>query len=191
VTRYAPVEALTPDHDRSTFDCGSGAQTEWLRRFALLAQQADTARVYVIRPHGDRRVAGYYALAAGAVEGPDAPARLASGAGRHPILMIILTRLGVDLRNQGRGLGAELVYDAFLQTAAISERVGARALLIHAETAEAARFYTRIDPAFAPSPSDPLHLALLMKDLRAAIRKAAVQASTVRKDEGWGNEAAP
>lgn len=175
MTRYAPIEVLTPEHDRTTFDCGSAAQTEWLQRFAVLAQQADTARVYVVRPHGEQRIAGYYALAAGAVEPAHPPARVAAGTGRRPIPVILLTRLGVDVRDQGRGLGAELVRDAFLQTAAIAERVGARALLIHAETADAARFYARVDPAFERSPTDPLHLILLMKDLRAAIRRAAKQ----------------
>jgi len=173
VTRYAPVEPLTPDHDRSTFDCGSAAQTEWLRQYALIAQEADTARVYVIRPHGERRVAGYYALSAGAVARLEAPVRLARGVGRHPIPVILLSRLGVDRQDQHRGLGAELVFDAFLQTASIADRVGARTLLIHAETTEAARFYARLDPAFEPSPSDPLHLALLMKDLRRAAATAA------------------
>lgn len=175
MTRYALVEPLTPEHDRSTFDCGSAAQTEWLRRYALIAQGADTARVYVIRPHGEPRVAGYYALSAGAVARLEAPARLARGVGGHPIPVILLSRLGVDRRDQGRGLGTELVLDASLQTASIADRVGARALLIHAETEEAGRFYARIDPGFEPSPSDPLHLVLLAKDLRRAVAKAAGQ----------------
>lgn len=183
MTRYAPVELLTSEHDRSTFDCGSTAQTDWLRRYALLAQQADTARVYVVRSHGERRIAGYYALAAGSVEPAHASARLASGAGRHPIPVIILTRLGVDLRDQGRGLGSELVQDAFLQTAAIADRIGARAMLIHAETAEVAHFYIRLDPAFEPSPADPLQLVLLLKDLRAGIRNAATRIEAARRGE--------
>lgn len=184
MTRYAPVELLTSDHDRSTFDCGSAVQTDWLRRYAFIAQQADTARVYVVRPHAAPRVAGYYALAAGSVEPGVAPARLASGAGRHPIPVVILTRLGVDLRDQGRGLGAELVRDAFLQTAASAERIGARAMLIHAETAAVTQFYTRLDPAFEASPTDPLQLVLLLKDLRAAIRKAAAHLESRHPDKG-------
>jgi len=173
VTRYAPIELLTPGHDRSTFDCGSAAQTDWLRRYALVAQQSDTARVYVTCRPDDRRVAGYYALAAGAIESGEAPARLRAGVGRHPNPAVILTRLGVDISDQGHGLGQALVRDAFLQTAASAERIGARALLIHAETAKVVGFYARLDPAFEPSPADPLQLVLLMKDLRAAIRKAA------------------
>jgi GNAT superfamily N-acetyltransferase len=173
VTRYAPAEALTTDHDRSSFDCGSEAQSNWLRKHALAAQQADTARVYVVRPHGERRVAAYYALAAGSVEPDLGSPRLAAGAGRHPIPVVILARLGVDLRDQRAGLGRELVRDAFLQTAAVADQVGARALIIHAETAEASAFYRRLDPAFEPATADPLHLILLLKDIRAAVRRAA------------------
>ena len=66
----------------------------------------------------------------------------------------------MDLRDEGRGLGSELVQDAFLQTAAIADRIGARALLTHAEAAELALFYSRLDPAFEPSPADPLQLVL-------------------------------
>jgi len=183
VTRYAPVEPLTQDHDRSTFNCGSVAQTDWLRQYALVAQLADTARVYVIRPHGESRIAGYYALGAGAVEPSRAHVRLAKGVGRHPVPVVILTRLGVDVRDQRRGLGQELVFDAFLQTASIAERAGVRALLIHAESPEAARFYERLDSGFERSASDELHLILLMKDLRTAIRKASARLGTATSDE--------
>ena len=173
MSRYAPIALLTPDHDRSTFDCGSAAQTSWLRQHALLAQQAETARVYVACESGESRVVGYYALAAGEVRREDAPPRVAQGTGQYPIPVIILTRLGVDVGEQGRGLGAALVRDALLQTAWSAERVGVRALLIHAESEAAAAFYRHLTPAFEPSPTDPLHLVLLMKDLRRAIRRAS------------------
>ena len=86
--------------------------------------------------------------------------------------MVILARLGVDREAQGQGLGSTLVRDALLQTAATAERVAVRALLIHAETDQAAAFYRGIDPAFEPMPSEPLHLVLLLKDLRKAVREA-------------------
>jgi len=172
VSRYAPIGLLTRDHDRSTFDCGSTEQTIWLRRYALLAQEADTARVYVARRENEARIAGFYALSAGGVEPEDAPRRLAVGAGRHPIPVVILARLGVDLGDQHRGLGTALLRDALLQTASVANRVGVRALLIHAESPDAAAFYLRFDPAFERSPSDPHHLVLLMKNIRAGIRRA-------------------
>ena len=170
---FDPVVALAPDHDTAAFDCGSEAQTTWLRRHALQAQQADTARVFVSCHRGTSDVAGYYALAAGSVSREGAPPRVTKGIGRYPVPVVVLARLGVDSGAQHRGLGASLVRDALLQAAATAERVGVRALVIHAETDRAAAFYRNLDPAFEPMPSEPLELVLLMKDLRLAIEKAA------------------
>jgi len=180
VTRYGRVELLTVDHDVSAFDCGSEAQTTWLRRHALQAHRADTAKVYVICRGGTNYVVGYYALAAGSVSHEHAPPRLTKGIGRYPIPVIILTRLGVDVREQGRGLGSELVRDALLQSVSIAGRVGVRALVIHAETSDAATFYRRISSAFEASPTDPLHLVLLVKDLRQTISDAVDLAAARR-----------
>ena len=38
MSRYAPIELLAPDLDRSAFDCGSAAQTAWLRERALFGE---------------------------------------------------------------------------------------------------------------------------------------------------------
>lgn len=179
MTRYGGIEALSADHETASFDCGSDAQTSWLQQHALQAQTSDSARVYVVCPAGSRRVVGFYALSAGAIEREDAPVRIVKGLGRYPVPAIVLTRLGVDLTEQGKGLGSGLVRDAFLQTASIADRLGVRALLIHAETPDVVAFYRRIDPRFEPSPTDPLHLLLLMKDLRLAIRDAAMKSQTI------------
>ena len=170
---FAPPELIAADHEVEGFDCGSEAQTTWLRRYALQASNSDTAKVYVVCRPGSRMVAGYYALSAGAILHEDAPERLTKGIGRHSIPVVILTRLGVDRSEQGAGLGSALVADALLQVASIAGRIGVRALLIHAETPEAAAFYRRLTPAIQDSPTDPLHLVLLMKDLRASLREGA------------------
>jgi len=175
VTRYDRIEPISSDHDTQSFDCGSEEQTNWLRQHALQAHQSDTAKVYVVCLAGTRTVVAYYALSAGSIVHADAPLRLTKGVGRYPVPVVILTRLGVNLGDQGRGLGSELVRDAFFQVAAIADHAGVRALLIHAETPEAVAFYRAIDPGFEPSPTDPLHVALLIKDLRRAIRDAAVK----------------
>ena len=176
MTRYGRIEPIANDHDTRSFDCGSEEQTAWLVRHALQADRSDTARVYLVCPDGSRYVAGYYALAAGSIEHATAPPRLTRGVGRYPVPVVILTRLGVDRAHQGRGLGSALARDALFQVGSIADRVGVRALLIHAETPEAAAFYQGIDPAFEASPTDPLHVILLIKDLRRAIRDAAVSA---------------
>ncbi|MFY1618110.1 GNAT family N-acetyltransferase [Micromonospora sp. WMMD736] len=152
------------------FDCGSRAQSTWLVDHALQAHRAGLSRVYVVRDneHPDQRVVGYYALAAGSVAPADASPRLQQGAGRYHQPVVILTRLGVDRSAQGVGLGRALVVDALRRIAAAGEVIGVRAVLIHCETDAARDFYQRL-AKFEVSPTDPMHLLLLMKDLRRAL----------------------
>ena len=163
-----PVRFEPGRHDVSAFDCGSDAQTKWLRQVARTAQASRTAVVYVVTPGGEDRVVGYYALAAASVAQADAPSPLLKAAGRSPIPVILLARLGVDLGAQGHGLGTALVKDAMIRAHHAAETVGARALLIHAEPATARSFYMH-RAEFEPSPTDPLHLVLLMADIEGIL----------------------
>lgn len=159
------VELLTPEHDTKDFDSGKQELDQWLRRFALAGQQAGSARVYVVTR--DAGVVGYYALSAASVEHAAAPTRVKKRLARHPIPVILLARLAVDQREQGRGLGAALLKDALQRAGSAAREIGARAVLVHAKDEEARAFYEHFD--FEPSPTDPLHFFLLIKDLRASL----------------------
>lgn len=168
--RLAAVEPMSPAHMVVGFDCGSPAQSEWLIHHAMQSHRTGLSRVYVVRglDEPDGRVVGYYALAAGSVAQADVPPRLRQGVGRYHQPVVILTRLGVDRVAQGIGLGQALVVDALRRIAAASEVIGVRALLIHCESEAARDFYLRL-AKFEASPTDPMHLMLLMKDLRRAL----------------------
>ena len=103
----------------------------------------------------------------GAIALADAPTRLRKGAGRYPQPVALLARLGVSIDHERRGLGAGLLQDAVLRTAVLADEIGCRGLLVHAESADARAFHTRLIPEFEPSPTDELHLVLLAKDIRA------------------------
>jgi GNAT superfamily N-acetyltransferase len=81
----------------------------------------------------------------------------------------LLARLGVDVRHEGQGLGAGLLQDVFLRTLALSQEIGCRALLIHAESSNARDFYRHLIPELEDSPTDPLHLVVLTKDIRRTL----------------------
>jgi GNAT superfamily N-acetyltransferase len=81
--------------------------------------------------------------------------------------VILLSRLAIDAKHRGQGLGAQLLRDAITRAVAAAEIIGVRALLVHAVDEQARAFYARFD--FEPSPTDPLHLLLLMKDARALL----------------------
>lgn len=154
--------AIERGHDLSAFDCGSAALNDYLRKHALANHLSESARTYVARR--GNRVVGYYSLAAGAVSPEQVPERVKKGLARHPVPVILLARLAVDRTEQGKGLGKGLLKDALLRAAQAADLIGCRAVLVHAKDEAAKAFYAQFD--FDPSPTDPLHLFLLMKDVR-------------------------
>jgi len=162
------IEKLTAAHDLSTFQSGKALLDDWLRRFALINQQSDTARTFVLLHQN--KVCGYYSLAAGSVARDETPARIAKGLAKHPVSVILLARLAVDRAHQGKGIGRSLLADALVRSVAASQTIGARAILVHAIDEEAASFYRKF--GFEESPLNEKQLFLLMKDVRASLRKS-------------------
>lgn len=158
---FSPVEKLRFDHETEAFDCGKAELNRFLSRFAFVNQRANTAQTYVVCR--GTQVVGYYSLTVGQADHKDAPARISQGMARHPIPLMILARLAVDGREQGKRLGAALLKDALLRCVAAADIAGIRALFVHAKDEEATAFYRHFN--FQPSPTDPHHLFLLMKDL--------------------------
>ena len=158
---YGSIEKLRRDHLLDVFDCGKEELNRFLKRQAWNSQQAYSAQTYVLSK--DLRVSGYYGLAAGSVTHEDATDRVNKGQARHPIPVILLARLAVDMSLQGKGIGAALLKDALLRTAQAADTIGARALLVHAKDDAAKAFYEHF--TFEASLSDPYHLLLIMKDL--------------------------
>ena len=167
VPRFASVQKLAEIHDVTSFDCGNPALNQFLQRFALVNQKANSAQTYVCCEQGTDTVAGFYSLAVGSVEPSTASARVIKGLARHPVPVMILARLAVDRRHQGTGLGHALLKDALLRIAQAADIAGIRAVLVHAKDDAARNWYLNYD--FEPSPTDPYHLFLLTKDLLAIV----------------------
>lgn len=165
---FSAVTKLDASHEVDDFDCGREPLNHFLQRFALTNQKAGSASTYVTC-RSARRVVGYYSLAVGAVEQADATARVVKGLARYPIPVMILARLAVDRREQARGVGRALLKDALLRTAQAAEIAGIRAALVHAKDETARVWYGQFN--FELSPTNPDHLLLLMKDLRALIAR--------------------
>ncbi len=157
--RIAPIAR---DHILDALDSGAPELDEWLRRFARVADAAGTARTYVLAD--GKRAIGYYALTPASVDRGELPERHAQGVSAHPIGVILLARLALDRSLHGQGYGRALVTDAAVRTLQAAEIVGARAMLVHARDESVAGFYERL--GFTPSPTDQLHLMILIKDLR-------------------------
>lgn len=169
MTRYRAPQPLDAAHRLEGFTCKSTEQTTWLRNHAHQSSASSSTRVFVVTPTGDRNVVAYYAWCMAQIRLEAAPERLRKGAGRYPQPVALLARLGVHADHEGRGLGAGLLADAILRLIGLSEDIGCRGLLIHTETKEARDFYLHLLPELLPSPTDDLHLVLLMKDVRQTL----------------------
>ncbi|MFP4284580.1 MAG: hypothetical protein ACLFQG_03420 [Desulfovermiculus sp.] len=95
------------------------------------------------------------------------PPGVGRGLACHPVSVMILTRLTVTTKHQGRGLGQTLLKDALLRTVQAADIVGIRVLLVHAKDEKTRRWYASRD--FELSPTDLHHMFLLLKDLKVRV----------------------
>lgn len=164
MTGYSLPRLISDTHNVATFDSGEPTLDDYLRKRALANSAGGGSRCFVTCRDG--RVVGYYALAAASVARADCSGKISRNM-PDPVPVILLSRLAVDSKEQGNGLGANLLRDAITRTIQAAEHVGIRAMLVHALHNEARTFYTH--HGFEPSPTDDLHLMLLIKDAKASI----------------------
>jgi GNAT superfamily N-acetyltransferase len=152
---------LAADHELDAFDCGVAALDEWLKRRARRNEAEGASRSFVVCI--GRRVVGYYSLAAGSVLHAVATGKVRRNM-PDPAPVILLGRLAVDRRWQVRGLATDLLADAVLRTLGAAETIGVRAMLVHAISEDAKRFYEK--HGFRASPVDPMTLMITVDEAR-------------------------
>ena len=161
-----PPEKLSSTHNLLDFDSGEPVLDDWLRRRAFHNEASGASRTYVICLR--KTVVGYYALAVGAV----AHAEVAGWVRRNmpdPLPVMVLGRLAVDKSFQRRGIGKGLLRDAVLRTVQAAEIAGIRAILVHAISEPAKRFYEGC--GFIASPMDPLTVVLTLAEAEKILRE--------------------
>jgi predicted N-acetyltransferase YhbS len=152
-------EHLNATHDVAQFQCGEPTLDDWLKSRAHANEESGASRTYVICKSG--RVVGYYALAVGAVEHENATGRVRRNM-PNPVPVMVIGRLAVDVSLQGQRVGAALLKDAILKTLRAAEIGGVRAVLVHAISVSAKKFYERL--GFLPSPNEPMTLMVPLSE---------------------------
>ncbi|MFM9105108.1 MAG: GNAT family N-acetyltransferase [Chloroflexota bacterium] len=160
----APVP-LTAAHDVDPFDCGEPALDTWLKRRALRNEAAGASRTYLVC--AGESVVGYYSLAAGAIVRNAAPRPVQRNM-PDPIPVMVLGRLAVDRDRQGQGIGQALLRDAIVRVLNAAEIAGIRAILVHAISEDARRFY--LARGFVEFPVEPMTLCLPLGAARRGLQ---------------------
>lgn len=159
------IEALSPAHPRSDFDCGSPPLDRYLKEQVGQDVRRRVASCFVAVDVETGAVAGYFTLAAAGVPLTDLPDTLARRLPRYPSVPVArLGRLAVDRRYQGRQLGAALLWDAVQR--ALQSPVATFAVMVDAKDEAAARFYQR--HGFIAFAHAPLQMVLPLAGLKSA-----------------------
>lgn len=161
------IAKLHREHSVDAFDCGKEALNRFLALYALQNQQMGASQTYVALA-GDV-VVGYYTLVFGQVAFADAPERLQKGMAQHPVSLMVLARLAVATGAQDKKIGSGLLKDAIRRTLQAADIAGLRALAVHAKDEDARGFYEHFN--FMASPTNPMHLFVLIKDAKALVRR--------------------
>lgn len=148
------------------FDSGESSLDEYLKKRALANHVTDIARCFVCADTQSDKVMGYYTFSAVSIERINLLGKARRNA-PNPVPAALIGRLAVDRNVQGKGIGKFLVRDAILSTLRAADSIGIRILLVHAIHENAAEFYSGL--GFQPSPTDPLHLYLLLSDARVSL----------------------
>jgi GNAT superfamily N-acetyltransferase len=180
--RLSPPSAIEPAHDVSRFDSGEQSIDGFLKNHALKSHEEQYALVVVLADQAGE-VFGYYALTYGSIARNVALPRKHRHGAPNEIPAIILARLGVDRRVQGRGIGGDLLGHAIRTVLWIAEQPIAGAsppfavMAIRALDEARAAFYAK--HGFRNFDADrPLDLVRRIKDLAADKALATLMLST-------------
>ncbi|MFC2556854.1 MAG: GNAT family N-acetyltransferase [Pauljensenia sp.] len=160
---------LTRKDERERFQSGNAEIDDWFHRFAWQNHSVGNARIFITTQ--EPKTLGFYALAMGAVERSTLPDALKPRRRPDPCPILLLARLAVDQRAQGRGIGSALFKDALLRAYKLSNDVGFAALLVHCADDRARSFYLGQSSHFVPCPGTDSHLVLPLRALREFIER--------------------
>jgi len=155
------IERLDRSHDRESFSCGQEPLDTFLKTLVTQYEKRRLGRTFVATAAGDKKVLGYYTIAAGSFALDVLPEAARKGLPKHPLPTVHLGRLAVDLTCQGKRLGETLLFHFLHQALEASHNLGIFAVDVWAMHNEARPFY--VNYGFMSLADAPLHLYLPMK----------------------------
>ena len=169
----APVlsapQPLGEGHRFADFDSGEPSLDDWPKRRATRNQANGSSRTCVVCEHDT--VIGYHCLAAGALGHAEAPSSVRRNRpDPDPVPVLVLGRLAIHKDHHQKGIGTALLGDAIRRAIQAAEIAGVTALLVHALSEPARRFYQ--SRGFIESPIKPMTLCMLLATVKQALREA-------------------
>lgn len=161
LTPPAPISTM---HELADFDSGESSLDDWLKKRALKNHVAGASRCFVLCT--GLAVIGYYSLSAGAISHETAPKAMRRNM-PNPLPVLLLGRLAIDKRYHNQGLGQSLLRDAMIRAVSVASDAGVFAILVHALSEQAKRFY--LSRGFVESSLQPMTLMMTLETVHSVL----------------------
>jgi GNAT superfamily N-acetyltransferase len=165
----SPPVPLSAEHQLEHFYSGELSLDDWLKKRALKNQTSGASRCFVLCQKEEKKVIGYYSLSAGAITHIHAPKSMTRNM-PDPLPIILLGRLAIDQKYHNEGLGSALLRDALIRVVSVANNTGVSAILVHALSEQARRFY--LSRGFVESPLQPMTLMMTLETIRTVLRES-------------------
>lgn len=140
---------------------------DWLKKRAIKNQESSASRCFVLCE--GKKVIGYYNLSAGAIHRGNAPKAMQRNM-PDSLPVLLLGRLAIHKNYHNKGLGSALLRDAMLRAVKIAHDAGVFAILVHALSDEAKKFY--LSRGFVESPLQPMTLMMTLETVRLILSES-------------------
>jgi GNAT superfamily N-acetyltransferase len=140
VALFDPPVPINGKHIFENFESGEPLLDEWLKKRAISNLELGASRTYVVCPKGSQVVIGFFSLNMGQMLASETMGSMRRNM-PNQIPAVVLGRLAIDLKWQGKGLGRALIFEAMRRALRASEDVAARLVIVHAISPAAENFY--------------------------------------------------
>ena len=152
-------------NELKSFSCGNQDLDRFLTKYALINDQNGYNKTFLLEDNG--RVVGFFTLCSSSIKCEEFPTFNSHLIPRYPIPCIRIARLAVQKESQGKGIGKELLKQAFLRILNVATTVGVRLIVVDAKESSKS-FYEKY--GFMRLKNDKLTYYLLVDTLIEAIK---------------------
>ena len=133
----------TSFHNRESFDCGKSQLNDYLKKMAGQDAKKDYSKTFVATTEVDsKNIYGYYCTSASNIEFENIPQNLSKKLPKkYPAPCMLIGRLAVDKRMQGKKLGETLLMHALNKAIRVTSEMAIFAVRVDALDEEAKKFY--------------------------------------------------
>ncbi len=152
-------ERINNSHDRESFDSGNASLDYFLKNLSGQFERKNLGRTHVLIEQGKPAIKGYCTLATGAIPFENIPIARKKKVSPHlPVPILLIGKLAVALKEQGKGYATAILREVFRLALNISQSVAIHAVLVSAIAPQAFAFYEH--KGFIPLLDQANHLFL-------------------------------